>query len=1585
MPATIQHLDRLLERKSPEELPFLRKFAEILFRKASPDFLEEFDAEALLALTLGARDRLREHRPGELSLRLYDPRFETEGWERPCSVLEIALDDRPFIVDSVRNELVRQGVALRHVLHPIFYVHRDPAGKLLPDLARDEEARREAVELYFVEPVVGEEGRQALLGGVRAVLEDVIAATGDHGAMLARAEELRAALAEERGRTAEPERAEELEEAEAFLGWLADGNFLFLGYREYDLVDRAGIRCLQVEPASGLGILRRAGRSSYAQPVPVDRLPEGLRQRVLEGPFLLVTKANAVSTVHRPVRMDYVGLKKLDGRGSVSGERRFLGLFTSQAMTTRFEEVPILRRKLRQVLALDDAIEGSHDSKQMVSVFNSMPLEELFWSEAEQLHRDIRTVMAVQEGTEVRLTLRPDPLGRGLMVMVVMPRDRFSAGVRQEIQALLSERLQASRVEYQLSLVEAEGHARLHFFLTTDLGLQAVNQSVLEREVTELTRNWQDRLRDRLVAAHGEARGRRLWELYGPGISESYRASVPLGAAVRDLENLEALGAGSFGLDLANPVDERFGQPATHLRIYHRGRALVLSDSMPILENLGLRVLEQASFALRRGDGEELALWGMDLYRVQDLQGRSLDLRAHKERLVGAALAVLGGRAENDRLNRLVLLAGLTVRQVALLRAYQMYHSQLSSGSRQFLTATLLRQPRCAALLVQWFEARFRPEEPEREQRVAEVRRQFLEALNEVASLPEDRALRALFNVIEATVRTNYFQERDFLSFKIRSADVAVMPEPRPLFEIVVVGPGVEAIHLRGGRVARGGLRWSDRPDDFRTEVLGLMKTQMVKNAVIVPVGAKGAFVLKGAPASRDALQAWLEEQYRVFIRGMLELTDNMVAGKVVQPAGLVIYDPEPDPYLVVAADKGTAAMSDVANDEADRAGFWLGDAFASGGTQGYDHKKEGITARGAWECVSRHFRELGLDIDRDEFTAVGVGDMAGDVFGNGMLRTNRLKLLGAFNHLHIFLDPDPDPEKSFWERQRMFALPRSTWDDYDRSTLSEGGGIHSRHAKSIALTPQVQAMLGTDSATMSGEELVRALLTLPVDLLWNGGIGTYVRASSERDADVGDSANDAVRVTGRDLRCRVVGEGGNGGFTQLARVEYALAGGRINTDAVDNSGGVDMSDREVNIKILMQPLLASGELTMVQRNRLLAEMTDEVSALVLRDNYAQSLCLSLAHQRSQEDPDLFASLLDFLSERGELNRRVEFLPERKALQERALLEPGLTRPELAVLMAYTKQGLSDRILQTDLPDEPALQHVLTEYFPRPLQQRFAEEIRRHRLHREILATQLISRVVDLLGITYVHRTIRDTGAGAVAVLKAALATLEILEVPALLERLYATDNQVPSQVQYRALHRVVQAVQTAASGMLLTSGVGDMGACVEGYRTGLAEFRHRLEEMLPEPERARFDAAVREWSEAGVADDLAADLARLEYLPSALGVVDVSRRSGLSCEEAARCYYLVGERLALGWLRDRLQAVRATDKWEKIAVVGLTMDLQDLQRELTLAALQDGGELPQERLRRYDRSLAEARKEAALSLASGAVLARLLSQAARG
>ncbi|MCA9791355.1 MAG: NAD-glutamate dehydrogenase, partial [Candidatus Eremiobacteraeota bacterium] len=1013
MTATLEKLADHIERRVPtEETPFLKEFSVQLFEKASPGFLREFDPESLMAITLGALRVLEERSLDDIWVRAFNPSYEADGWDCPWTALEVSLRDRPFIVDSITHELKRQSLDVYHLLHPIYYTHRDEDGRLRRDLTRSPQAGREVYELYLIERVEDEAGLRALEERVRQVLCDVVLATDDYQAMRAKVASLCESLAGLRSDCPDDPQVGHLEECESFLNWLTHHNFVFLGFREYDILEQPEGRFLQVNKDTALGILKNLESSNYQQPVPLSQLPDNLRQRVTSGPLMIVTKANAESTVHRPVRMDYVGLKKLDKDFNIVGEMRFLGLFTSSALTTPVKDIPILRHRLRQVLDLDQAIEGSHDYKQIVTIFNSMPREELFWSDAVELHRDIRTIMAMQQEHEVRLTIRPDPLTRGLLVMVIMPRDRFNTAVRNDVQELLAETFGANQVDYQLSMGEDEEQVRFHFFLTTDVDMQGIDLPELERKVVDMTKTWSDRLTEKLVSTHGEARGHRLSEDYANSFPDGYVASAPLGMAVRDITNIGSLldSEDRYRVDIVNPMEERYGEAASHVRIYHRDDNLVLSQVLPVLENLGLRVLLQSSHKIAtRGRLSGLTAT-IDVFRVQDKRsGKPLDVRKDKKRLVEAMVVLLEGRAENDRLNGLITSGGLSWREVSLLKTYQMYLSQVSVGtSRHFINDTLLAHPECAAELYRYFASRFDPELEERQGAMDEHRSNFFDLLNGVSSLAYDRTLRNLFNLMESTVRTNFFKNKEFISHKVSSRQVKEMPEPRPLYEIVVSGPGVEGIHLRGGMVARGGLRWSDRPDDFRTEVLGLMKTQMTKNAVIVPVGSKGGFVVKRAPQEREALMGYVVEQYKTFIRGLLDLTDNNQRGEIVQPEGLVIYD-GPDPYLVVAADKGTATFSDIANSVSAEYDFWLGDAFASGGSQGYDHKKEGITARGAWEGVRRHFFELGIDVMQQEFTCIGIGDMSGDVFGNGLLYTDKIRLQAAFNHMHIFLDPTPD------------------------------------------------------------------------------------------------------------------------------------------------------------------------------------------------------------------------------------------------------------------------------------------------------------------------------------------------------------------------------------------------------------------------------------------------------------------------------------------------------------------------------------------------------------------------------------------------
>ena len=1581
----LEKLEEHVAKSVPsEEIEFHKALVREVFGKANPAFLEGLDFESLAAILAGAVKFMDNKQPDEIKVRATNPRYDAEGWESNRTALEVTLSDRPFIVDSVIHELKRQGLELQHFIHPILSVSRDEKGRLGRELGK---GQPEVYELYLIEQVADEE-LPNLEARFMKVLSDVKVATDDYKAMRDVVHQLCDELKTVTKANPKDPLADQIRECEDFLHWLESHNFVFLGYREYNFIETAEGQALKVVPETALGILRDLSGSAYLEPVPFDKLPDNLRSRVTAGPPVVVTKSNQESTVHRPVRMDYVGLKKFDKNLKVVGERRFFGLFTSSALNTPVKDIPILRKRLEEVLELDGAKEGSHAFKQFVTIFNSIPREELFWSEPAQLHRDIRTIMTMQQEHDVRVTLRPDPLHRGALIMVIMPRDRFNTEVRHKVQLLLEETFQAKHVDYQLAMGEEDEQVRFHFFLTTDADFLSIDMPELESRVVDMTRTWGDRLTERLVKDHGESVGHRLGEQFYRAFPDGYMANINFGMAVRDIDNLVGRAEADelYRVGIFNPTNEPYAEEATSVRIYHDRDSLVLSDVLPILENLGLRVLLQSSYKVSFQHNGESRTSTIDSFRVQNAwTGQPLDMRKDRERLVEAVTALLGPRAESHRLNGLVVSGGLTWREVGLLRSYQTHLSQVSiATSRNFITDTMLAHPEPAVLIYRFFEAKFQPNHADREKAMSTHKEAFYDALNKVSSLAFDRTLRALFNLVEATVRTNYFLDKGYISHKISSREVTEMPEPRPLYEIIVVGPGVEGIHLRGGMVARGGLRWSDRPDDFRTEVLGLMKTQMTKNAVIVPVGSKGGFYVKKPPAEREALMAHVKEQYKTYLRGLLDLTDNNKGGKIVHPEGLVIYD-GPDPYLVVAADKGTATFSDTANSVSAEYDFWLGDAFASGGSHGYDHKKEGITARGAWECVKRHFFEMGVDVMTEEFTCAGIGDMSGDVFGNGLLYTNKTRLQAAFNHLHIFFDPSPDSAKSYVERKRLFELPRSTWDDYDTSLISKGGGVFLRAAKSIPLSEEVRAMLDVEATEMSGQDLVKAILKMPVDLLWNGGIGNYVRSTTETNADAGDSSNDAVRITAPELRAKVMGEGGNGGFTQLARIEYARLGGRINTDAIDNSAGVDMSDHEVNIKILLQPLVSHGDLSFEERNNVLERMTKEVNALVLKDNYWQSLCLSIGEKRSKEDPMLFSSLMDYLAERGPLNKAVEFLPDRKSVQERVRAGEGFARPELAIILAYTKMGLYRRILETDFPDEPLFQHYLNDYFPSYLKDNYADRIKKHSLRREIIATQFTNVVIDLLGITFVHRTIRDTGATPIQVIRAALAALEMTDAKTFLKKLAEYDSKVSAESFYYVLSGLVKALENVVNWMLLTDAdLSSISNFIESYRERIIELRGDLFNILPPEQVNRLTGLEKRFEGMGFGKEFSRYVASLDYVPSGIGIVDNARIAGVPLNEAARRYYLVGEKLRIAWLREQLRSVETKDRWSTIANVGLIMDLRQIQLRLSLTDV-DLDTLPGNPVARYIQFVRDVEAEEAFGQASGDVLARLLAQIAEG
>ena len=1524
IPAARQHLiDDIAKRaraaRRTRQGVGLDDFIQLYYRGVDEDDLRATDAGALAAAAAGHLAFGATRKPGQPRVRVFNPTRARDGWESPHTWIELVGDDMPFLVDSLAVVLSGSGLAVQLMVHPVLRVRRDGRGRItgIGD-AESAQGRMESWQHVAVPRTTDPAALAALEGRILAMLEDVRVSVEDWPAMRARALEIsRSLLADEPG----VPRGESTECSE-FLEWLADNHFTFLGYREYRLSRGASSDRLLPVPRSGLGLLRTGkGRTAPSR----TELKGEIRRRAREPSLLVVTKANSVSTVHRATYLDYIGVKTFDARGNVTGERRFIGLFTSSTYSTSPREIPLLRHKVQRVIDQIGVSPVSHDGKALMHVLEAHPRDELFQSSVPELLRTCRGIVNLYERRRVRLFARRDPYQRFFSCLLFVPRDRYNTQVRERIERILREELAGTALESQVQISES-ALARLQTLVRTDPERAvAADVARIERRITEALRTWGDQLREELAARlPAEQAGPRA-ERYATAFPTAYQEDVTPAEAIDDIRELEQLpaDAGAVGLELHRG---RAGRKSLHLRLYRRGEPLAMSDMLPLLENFDLRVLNERPYRVSGGG----ALWIQDL-EVTHAGGRELDPDQIGPRFEQAFHAARDGRAESDGFNRLVIAAGLDWRQAMVLRAICRYLLQTGIPfSQRYMESVLARYTEVAARLVWTFEARFDPalKPATRASQLKALARDVDEALEGVTSPDDDRILRAFRGVVLATLRTNHYQRaadgqpKPYLSFKLDPKALPELPKPRPMFEIWVYSPRVEGVHLRMGKVARGGIRWSDRREDFRTEILGLMKAQNVKNTLIVPVGAKGGFVPKQLPrgAARDEVQREGTECYRTFIRGLLDLSDNVRGKAVIPPPQVVRYD-EDDPYLVVAADKGTATFSDVANALAAEYGFWLGDAFASGGSAGYDHKKMGITAKGAWECVRRHFRELGVDTQAQDFTVAGIGDMAGDVFGNGMLLSKHIRLVAAFNHQHVFLDPEPDPARSFKERERLFNLPRSSWSDYDRRLISRGGGVFPRDAKAIALSPQARALLGLETAKATPTEVIRAILRLPVDLLWNGGIGTYVKASWEANAAVGDRTNDAVRVDGRDLRCRVVGEGGNLGCSQLGRIEFSLRGGRMNTDFVDNSGGVDCSDHEVNIKILLKAVQEKTRLGTAERNKLLATMTDDVAALVLRDNYLQSQAISLLHANAAERLGEHAHFIRALELEGTLDRALEFLPSAEEIEERSRAGQGLTRPEIAMVLSYAKIALNNQLIQSDVPEDPYLSQELGRYFPPRLSERFGKLMPEHRLRREIITTATTNSIVNRMGPTFVHRTQADTGADAATVARAYSIAREVFDVREMWNAIEALDNRVAASVQYAMVQDTIGLIRQVTYWLIQTHR-GSLGidAQVNRLRPGVRERARAPLQWLQGLEREAFEARSAELATAGVPADLGRRIAACAALQCAPDIVELAAARRLTVEAAARAYFGIGAEFGLDWVRSRVESLDTSGHWHAVA-----------------------------------------------------------------
>lgn len=1499
----------------------LNSFAETFLNRIPPSLDDQ--VQSLPARVYSAFQFILD-RPEPAIVRIFTPSLEADGYEAPGSILEVNTVDSPFLLDSVTNELERHGLAVLGVIHPVIGAERDDTGRLTAIRHARHSINRESAEHYQLDTFVDPGQLPVLESAIAAVLDAVRSTVRDFHPMKAQVDRMIELVRV--GGSAYPQA--EVDEAVAMLQWLKDDNFVFLGYREYRVSGEGDERSVALVPNSGLGILSGESNSSSSKPRLLKDLPADLAERYRQGLLLVVTKTNRKSPVHRPAKMDYVGVRQIGPDGSTVGESRIVGLFTSKAYMEPAATTPVLRQKLQHIILAEDLIEGSHDHKAMIELFEAFSKHDLFASSTDELQGVLGGLLRLQERDKVRLFIRPDTLERSVSILVALPRDRFNATLRKELQELFLARFGGSSIDYHLALGDTDP-AQIHFTVWVPGHIPEYDFGKLESHVTALTRSWEERLTGVLSERLGVAKGKELARRWAMRFPEYYSASMPIQLAATDIIQLDRMveSGAAMAVGIQNELDEVDGDRLSRIALYRASGKRPLTELIPALEDLGLVVVEEIPTRME-GVGD---LFVHD-FGVFTVSGDQIDVNECSERVVDNLSAVWTGVAESDTLNRLIISAGLRHSQVTILRSYRTYWQRVAPAFTQaYVNDTLAAHPRMASRIVELFEERF---DPERDGgRYAEIRGELLEGLDRIPSIEEDRILRSFLQMVEATVRTNFYQgDRPALAFKMVSAKVPDAPLPLPLFEIFVLGPTVEGVHLRGGTVARGGLRWSTRREDYRTEVLGLMKAQMTKNAVIVPTGAKGGFVLKRPPSDPTELRADVEAQYRIFIGALLDVTDNRVDGKVVRPDGVRAHD-EDDPYFVVAADKGTATFSDVANSIAIERGFWLGDAFASGGSTGYDHKALGITARGAWESLERHFGELDIDPHTDVFTAVGIGDMSGDVFGNGMLGSDRIKMVAAFDHRHIFLDPDPDLGASFAERQRLFDLPRSSWADYDESLVSDGGGVFARTEKTIEISEAASRAIGGAGTSFTPTELISAILKAPVDLLWNGGIGTYVKASTETHAEVGDRTNDPVRVNGEDLKCRVVVEGGNLGLTQWGRIEFAAKGGKINTDFIDNSGGVDCSDREVNLKILLDVAVAGGSLSVEDRNELIASVSDQVVERILSDNFHQAQAISREVTVSYRRMDSYEDLMVTLESQKILDRTIDMMPTSEGISERMKQGVGLSRPEMAVLLANSKRSIKQSLLTSVVTEDPYLESDLLNYFPDAVSDRFADSIANHPLRRDLIATLLAGDVVDSEGVVFVSRLVTQTGAEPADVVRAFRIARDLTDAKqrwAAIEGIYGLiDHDLWGQLM-RHTDRMVMAITR----WFLANGNGEtIGEIVEKSRP-----------IFRDMEEGARNTKVAGWREGrldvmegllaqGVPENVARNDAMSPILNFGPDVIQLSTAFDQTPTDTLEAFLQVGQAFGLDRITEWARTKQIDDQWDRWAMWTIEEELLSVRR----------------------------------------------------
>lgn len=1537
----LDNVCKLIHKKvRADNVLLVEKFAKALYSNMSKEDLANRNDSDLYGAALSLWNSLEKNTSDDAVIRVFNPEVAKDGWQSSHTIVEIIAKDMPFLVDSVRMAMTRENIASHLLLHSPLKIQRDENDKIsgLSGLKAEQESTSTKT-VFFIEidrqtdSAVIESFKQEL----ESVLTDVSVAVEDWQPIR---EKLIAVSKELPKRHAGKNNAE-VDETVEFLDWLVKDNFTLMGYRQYELSPIQGDYELKGVMETSLGLMKNAGVEHTRL---LSELPEAARQDARSSNLLILTKTNSLSRVHRPAYIDYVGVKRFDDKGNVIGEDRFIGLFSSNFYNYSAADVPVLKSKIDRIMQMCDFAKGTHAYKAVLNILETYPRDELVQARESELLEVAMGVLQVQERDMCRLFVRKDAYGRFFSCMVYVPRERYNTALRHETQNILANAFNSDeKVEFTTYFSEST-LARTHYTVrVTDNNIEYKVKDI-ENNLVEAARTWEDKLQSALLEQAGEARGNELNRKYAQAFARSYKDEVLPSAAVVDIEKLEMLNDENKLEMLFYRPQEEANSNVVRLSLFHKDEPIHLSDVMPMLENFGLRVVGETPYSVKTSDGS--INWIMDFSMLIDSKGMA-DFDKISARFRAALTSVWNNRLENDGFNRLVLMGGLTGREASILRAYAKYMRQIGvTFSQAYIEGTFANYPHIAAKIVNLFTKKFSVKSPASEKTLEKLSTEIYLELENVANLDDDRIIRLYVDMIVATLRTSFFQKdgngqfKSYVSFKIKPSLIPGVPLPLPAFEIFVYSPRIEGVHLRYGSVARGGLRWSDRREDFRTEVLGLVKAQQVKNAVIVPVGSKGGFVCKQLPTEREAFLKEGQECYKIFIRGLLDITDNIVQGEIVAPVDVTRHDGD-DAYLVVAADKGTATFSDIANGIANEYNFWLGDAFASGGSVGYDHKKMGITARGAWESVKRHFREMDIDCQTTDFTVVAIGDMAGDVFGNGMLLSKHTRLQVAFNHMHIFIDPTPDAAATYPERERLFKLPRSSWEDFNKDLISAGGGVFSRAAKSITLSPEMKKMLGTKKASMTPTELIKAALMMDYDLLWNGGIGTYVKSSKETDADVGDRANDALRINGGELGAKVFGEGGNLGATQLGRIEFAAKGGRVNTDFIDNVGGVTCSDNEVNIKILLNGLVTSGDLTRKQRDELLYAMTDEVSKLVLNDCYRQTHTISITQSKGSSTLKEKIRFIHALEKEGKLNRAIEFIPSDEELAERAAAGKDLTRPELAILVSYSKMVLKESFVTDEITENPYYRQLLVNSFPLPLREKFNEAMDNHPLRKEIIATKLANQIVNDMGLNFMVRMHEETGANEAEIALCYSIASELFQMSDTWASVVALDNKIPAAVQTEMLYQLRRTVRRVTRWFLRHRNKAQtITQTVEFFAPTFADLSANLTTYMVDKEGELLVAAAQELTQSGVPAELANRITGLSSLFSAMDLAEISASSKQSIDTVSHTYFKLGANMGLHWFLEQITKQPVANHWQALARASYREELDWQQRTLAEVVL---------------------------------------------